>query len=181
MPIVRGRPSIGLATAVLLAAVPAAAQIVPGNRVRVHAAGQRSLVGTLQSLDETALILNPHGSSDAVTIDRSRVQRVDISQRRGRKGRGGLIGFIGGAALGAALGAGIAADCSEEDFLCLYPREQRGAYMAGSAVALGVVGAVIGAAVSPGEKWGRVPLDRVRVGVLPCPARGVGVVVSFGF
>jgi hypothetical protein len=155
MAIMGGRASIGLAAAALLAAVPATAQIEPGDRVRVHAAGQRSIIGTLRSLDETA--------------------------RRSRKARGGLIGFLGGAAAGMAVGHGIAGSCSERDFLCLYPREARGTYMAVSAVAFGLIGGVIGAAVAPGEKWGRVPVDRIRVGVLTGPARGVGLGVSVGF
>jgi hypothetical protein len=181
MAIMGGRASIGLAAAALLAAVPATAQFEPGDRVRVHAAGQRSIIGTLRSLDETALVLKPDGSDELVTVNRSRMRGVDVSQRRSRKARGGLIGFLGGAAAGMAVGHGIAGSCSERDFLCLYPREARGTYMAVSAVAFGLIGGVIGAAVAPGEKWGRVPVDRIRVGVLTGPARGVGLGVSVGF
>jgi hypothetical protein len=181
MAIMRGRASIGLAAAALLAAVPAAAQIELGDRVRVHAAGQRSIIGTLQSLDETALVLKPDGSGDLVTVNRSRMRGVDVSQRRSRKGRGALIGLVGGVAAGAAVGSLIASDCSEVEFLCLYPREARHAYIAVSAIGFGLLGGVLGAVVAPGERWDRVPVDRVRVRVLTGPARAVGLGVSITF
>lgn len=181
MAIVRGRVSIGLAAAALLSAVPAAAQISPGDRVRVHAAGQRSIVGTLQSLDETALVLKPAGGGDLVTVNRAGVRGIDLSQRRSRKGRGALIGLVAGAGAGAAVGSLMVSDCSELEFLCLYPREARDSYIAVSAIGFGLLGGVLGAVVAPGEKWDPVPGDRVRVTVLTGRPRAVGLGVSITF
>lgn len=184
MAIASGRVLTGLAAAALLAAAPAAAQIEPGERVRVHVAGQRSIVGTLRSLDEATLVVKAEGSNDVVTVSRSRLRGVDLSERRSRKKVGGLIGFVGGAAAGVA--TGIAADATEETVYCIFlPPEECGNYRAGRVIAFGVLGgalgATLGAVVAPGERWGPVPADRVRVSVLTGRARAVGLSVSFRF
>lgn len=53
---------------------------------------------------------------------------------------------------------------------------------AGVAVALGaIIGALVGLAIPPGERWKDVPLDKVRVSVRVVPGRGAGVFLTVGF
>jgi hypothetical protein len=43
------------------------------------------------------------------------------------------------------------------------------------------VGALIGLAIPPGERWRDVPLDSVEVSLRPVPGRGAGVFVTVAF
>jgi hypothetical protein len=179
---VRNRPLfVLLAAAMLLSAVHAAAA-EPGRRIRVAVPGQRSIIGTLQAMDATALTVKPDGSTGLVTLDRARISRLEVSQRSGRPSSGAAGGFVAGGLLGAMLGLVVPHDICRG---CLRPPNYqppgRASLVLVTSAIFGVLGAAIGAAVRPGEKWEVVSFDRLHVSVAPARGRGVRMAVSVGF
>jgi len=133
-----------------------------------------TVVGTVQALDDKALVLRMKGDGHAVTIPLSTVSRIEVgtSSRGKGAGRGALFGLLGGAVIGAAAGS----DCKESDFMCF----NRTATGLGGAV-LGVsIGALIGLAF-PGEAWHEGHLKGVQVRAATLRGRGAGLSLSAGF
>lgn len=162
-------------------AASAVAQVEPGTRVRVTENGQKRVVGRLVSIDETTLSVRPDGNAEPVAVSRSTLTRIDVSQRLGRKRRGATIGLLVGALAGAVALASATEDCSRNDFVCLFPREQQTTNTVLGAVVFGALGAGLGALVAPGEKWESIPSQRVRLSLAPTPGRGVAAQVTIRF
>jgi len=170
------------AAAVLLSAVHAAADAEPGPRVRVRAVGERPIMGTLQAMNETALTVKPDGRTGLVTLDRARISRIEISRGRSGGYTGAANGLVAGVLVGAFLGL-LAPDdyCGACFRSYTFRPTSRGKLVLVGAGIFGLLGAGIGAAVTPGEKWEVVSFDRLHVSVAPSDGRGVRMAVSFGF
>jgi hypothetical protein len=183
MPSAKGRASVVVAAAaVLLSAAHAAARAEPARRVRVRAAGERPIMGTLQAMNETALTVKPDDGSAPVTLDRARISRIEVSRGRSRRSTGAMNGLVAGGLVGAVLGLVIPNDYCPACFRSYnYHPPGPGKLVVVTAGILGVLGAGIGAAISPGESWKTVSFDRLHVTVAPAGGRGVRLAVSFGF
>ena len=158
-------------------------EVETGTRVRVMAPGVGTIVGALVASDAEAVTLQT-AKGDLRRIPRAELRRLDVSRRPGRRGRGALIGLAAGAVGGYIWAASTNPDgCTRSEYnFCffdgpLFTDEQSGAM---GAVALGALGAVVGALVAPGERWERVPDSAVRVSVAPA-RRGATVLVSLRF
>jgi len=154
-----------------------AAPLAHGTRLRLTTAtGDRPLVGRLVAADAATLTLQAPGQSEPVVVRRAGLTKVEMSAGRHSRGRGALLGAAIGAGAGAVIGAvaGAASGDDEGD-------EAYGAVAGASvtAVLLGSLGAVVGLAVPPSEKWQELPLDHVRLTL--SPVRGRGLAVSLGF
>ncbi len=158
-------------SATLSAQVPP--PLEPGQRVRVTARdsiGQPRgrLVGMVVTVTAENIVVEQRG--DQLTIPREVVTRLEVS--RGRKsnvGKGAAFGFLGGAGLGALLGAVVGASAQRGDF-CQRDSGCAGEYALIGGAAFGVLGAGIGAivgAASKTDRWEEVPLDRLSVGFAP--------------
>jgi hypothetical protein len=137
----------------------------PGARVRVTAPDEwHRVVGSLETIDSTTIVVR-RANGTTVAFPRERGTRLDLSGGPGACGggdRGGCIvlGFLGGAGVGALAGAMANHSCATGPgdrslcglaFLVMIP--------AGA-----VVGTVVGAVVG-GEHWKRTPLPaRLSVG-----------------
>jgi len=166
-----GRELNRLAVILLTAASVATGQLAaaqgaagPGSRVRVTTANER-FVGRLATVrDETVVVKRSRGDrTETVEIRKVDIHRLEVSEGPGRRGRGAKIGALVG--VGAAIAIGVAAgeDCMAvpgpatwENFteklnsnLCM----GHGATGALSAVLTVPLGALVGYAVAPGEKW----------------------------
>lgn len=126
---------------------PAAAQNldVPHNvRVRLTLAGERAqhVVGIVVPEGGDSLMVRTRDS--LAVIPRDRVQRVELSNRGGRRiGTGMLIGFAAGAVVGGVAGVSCTGDCQAEMPLIL-------------GGAAGGIGALLGGAVGAlvrSERW----------------------------
>lgn len=112
----------------------------PGMEVRVRLATSGAVDGKLESVTETALMVN--SAKGRRSIDRQQVTRVSVRTKARRK-RSLLIGLAVGAAGGVAFGGAAAAIC--QGSLC---GGHGVALVAGSAVGAAIIGSLIGAAVS---------------------------------
>lgn len=170
------------ATAILLSAVNAAAEAQPSPRVRVRVVGERPIVGTLQAMNEAALSVKPDGRTGLVTVDRARISRIEMSRGRGDSLTGAASGLVGGALVGAFLGMLVPDDYCPACFRSYNSRPTgRGKLVLVTSGIFGLLGAGVGAAVSPDERWEVVSFDRLHVTVAPARGRGVRMAVSFGF
>ena len=136
----------------------------PGTRVRITAPdlGIEKQQATFQALRGDTLAVT---ADSAMALSLSSVTRLDVYQGRKSWGwwKGGLIGFFGGAGLGALVGASV--DCQESaldspEELCTG---------AGAVVGAGVgllVGAVAGALIKT-DRWEEVPMDQLRLSLVP--------------
>ena len=121
--------------------------LAPGSRVRVSTPDER-VVGALAAIDgATIVVRRKNGSLDSLPMTPR--TRLDVSGgpglcSPGRRGTCVAVGFVGGAALGAVVGA--AAECSD-DGLCVLVY-----FFTVPAGAL--VGTIVGAVLG-GEHWNR--------------------------
>jgi hypothetical protein len=156
----------------------------PGARVRVTVGApvaerhlgafsqgaRRRLVGTLEAVRADTLVLRGK-TVQLVPVDSVRL--LEVSRGRHRQTWSGAgVGFAFGAGAGGLLGALASSSCESSE--CVDPGE----FIAGSVVALGVAGGLIGAVVGAAtetDTWEEVPLDRLS-GVPPA-AQGHVVVV----
>lgn len=138
--------------ALLLAQEPE--RLEPGMRVRLNAPAQASqrIVGTLTGVDVSVLTIQT--SKEEVVVRRDAIQTLELSERRGWRRRGALIG----AGLGVVVAVIAAASDDQEPFLFtgkpLFTRTDVGMMYGILAVPLG---AGVGALVAPGERWAAAP------------------------
>jgi hypothetical protein len=147
-----------------------------GTRVRVTATEGTMLFGTLASADETTIsLLRPDGEGPLV-IPRTAIAHLHFRQEAtpNRTGRGIVLGFIGGLALGTAYGIlGHPPFGHAYEMTVLHEGLAYG-------VLFSVPGAVIGGIKGAGHDggWREVPVDsRVRVG-LSSTGRSAGLRVA---
>ena len=97
----------------LAAAFPATvhgAEPTSGPRVRVTSAGNKRVVGTLVALDDQFLRLTVDEDKE-VRLQRAAVTMLEVSQRRGTRGKWILRGVLVGGAIGAGIGKATETDC----------------------------------------------------------------------
>jgi hypothetical protein len=131
-----------------------------------------TLTGQVVAMDDEAWTISDEGHR-RFKVPRQIIEAAEVSRGRASRGLGALAGLTLGASLGAILGA--AAGCEH----CFGPSKGGAALLAGAE--LGTIGAVVGVLVGGGERWERLPADRIRVTVGPQRGRGVGVSVAFAF
>jgi len=138
--------------------------IETGSRIRVTAPalGVDKLVGTSVEVDATRIRVQADDQAAAMTISLTEVTRLEVSQGRKSNALAGLgIGFLGGAAIGGLVAMQFdeeGGDSSQGQYFLF------GAVVGGAA--FGAIGAGIGALVKT-ERWEEVPLDRLRVSIVP--------------
>ena len=118
----------------------------PGMRLRVTAPDQfrQAFVGTFVADEPNALVVQ--AGAERIAVRREAIQRLEISERRSSKKQGALLG----AAVGTGLVLWMMLSVCHSDFGCENPEADRIA--AWCVVGVGL-GAAIGAAIAPGERW----------------------------
>jgi len=175
-----------LAAAVLAAAM-ATANAAPsgwpatGEKVRVRRLrGQDSEKGVVVQTDAEFLTVSLGSGQPPVRIPLASIERLEVARGRRRAApEGAVLGGVVGAVLGGLAVAGIGEALCENATNC-------GASAEGYLVGMGIlgaagagVGALTGLAVKV-DRWERVRVHRVRVGIRPARA-GAGVRVSLGW
>jgi len=132
----------------------------PGTRVRVTAPDIDKYDGTLQAMRGDTLTV------DTLRIAVESVTRLDVYRgQKSRVGKGALWGGVVGAVVGGVLGGiamGICSGSSTEECGLFIPLGALG----GGALGAGI-GAGIGAIAGPSDRWADVPLDQIRVSLVP--------------
>ncbi len=133
-----------------------------GARVKVFPAmaGAKPVTGELTKLAYDTLVILPEGNGSALTFYPSDLRKIEVSQGKGKSYA--LIGFAGGVAVGAGVGLAL---CSAEN--C--EGDLTGRVTALTAGLGGLVGLVVGALLSSGERWKEAELP-----ALPPVAVGLG-------
>ena len=168
-------------------------QTLIGQRVRVLMASPSGrterIVGNVVKENERTLILERSGSKDPpVTVERSTVTGVERSVAKSRRGHGATLGLLIGVVAGAAVGYAAGDDSKGVPFCTFDGCATLGPFVpskADTAVLLGatfgLVGAGVGAALSPGERWHRVPDEGIHFGLTPVAGGGLGARLSLSF
>jgi hypothetical protein len=182
---------LGLAT--LAAGRPATAEeakaVVPGSRVRVTTSEHR-FVGRLVGLQGETIVLE-RAKGETLDIRRADVLGLEVSQRPGRRLRGGVIGALVGLGAAAVIGVAGGDNCSSApstnpglpglsatfDSICF----GHGETAAISGILAVPAGALLGALIAPGEKWRPAGAADLSVQAGPSRGGGFGVGVAVGF
>ena len=168
--------AIGLTAAPLTAIASQESPVVkPGDRVRIMApsVSRAPFAGTLVTLQTDSLVVQ--GGANTWRLSLASVERVELS--RGRKSNvllGAGIGLLVGAGIGAMIGSG----CDTELFATKGECIALGAGVFGGAGAL--VGAISGA-LTRTERWAEVPLDDLRISIMPRRGGRVQFMASLSF
>jgi hypothetical protein len=147
-----------------------------GSRVRVttSAPASKRLTGTLVADDPSSLTLAIHGGRSRVTVPRSRLATIEVGRRRSHRGSAAARGALAGVLIGAVVGYAAGEDCPNGELICL----SRGDTVRAAAILGAPIGAVIGAFVSPRERWVRASTAGLHVSAAPVSLRGRGVGLS---
>jgi hypothetical protein len=184
--------TLGLAT--LAAGFSAAAEettaSVADPRVRVTTAEGR-LVGRVVTVRGETLVFERAGRADTLEIRRPEILALEVSERPSRRGRGAAIGALVG--VGAAVAIGVAggdtctASPGPADWGNLTERINSNLCFGHAETALlsGILtvplGALVGVAIAPGEKWRPVGMNQLSVGATASRGGGVGLRVTLRF
>ncbi len=141
--------------------LPAALQ--PRVRISSPRPGGSAIVANLVGVTGDSLMLRRSPEESPLALALESVGRIEVSQgRHARTGRGALIGFLTGTALGTGL---VVAAASADDSGMNDGVAEFAAFVLGSGIALaGVgIGALVGSAIHT-EEWREVPISQLRVG-----------------
>jgi hypothetical protein len=147
--------------------------LTEGTRVRIDG----RFVGTIFDLSSDTLVV--HGVDDRTSDSRSvavaEIDRLEVSRGMKSNWKTGMwVGTLAGAAIGALAGA---AGC-EDSFI--FSRDECIVMTGATGMLIGIpLGALTGALIKT-ERWENVPMEIVRVSVLP-QGGGVTVGMSIGF
>ncbi len=192
----RGVP-LGILLGLALAPAPLAGQrLVSGQLVRVHApaAGINHEPASVVALANDTLVVDrqaylAEGAVPALGLVRSRIPFAEVERLEVWKGRrhytleGTLLGLVGGAVAGSAIGRSSGdSNCGAWFVFCIRVTAEDKATIYG--VEGAVVGMIVGAFVGSklgGDHWDRVPLAglRVSVGLRSGGRLGVGAAMEF--
>ena len=155
----------------------------PGSRIRIKAPSAigHELMGTLVVLHADTLMLKVEGVSNPLSVSVASIAKLEVS--RGRKSplrgawKGAGKGFLYGVGTGALIGAVGGAIDGENIAYSIYMGLFFGAFYGPP---IGAVTGAVHAFASP-EQWKEVPLDRLRVGLVPQRRGGLVLLASLSF
>jgi hypothetical protein len=147
-----------------------------GSRVRVTS--DHPIVGKLLAIDNQSLTLDLGDAKDPVVVPRGAINRLEQSLGPGRKDHDAAAGAAAGAALAVGLGLAFGVGCKPS--LCS-SRATGAAQFAGLSAMVLVPSLAALSGLTGGERWRKVPLDRIKIGLAPTRGRGIGAALSFSF
>ena len=152
--------------------VPLQQSLAPGMRVRILAPGvsPSKVIGTVEKVSNDSVTLNVPGRDEPVSVLREKIARLDVSD--GPRSRGV------DAAIGAGIGAvgGALSNGSGNGHIV-----STGAVAGFCALVGAGLGALIGAAIPPGEHWKEMSATRYRVGFAPRLDHGLDLAAVWQF
>ena len=134
-------------------------EVQPGVRVRVVSPAAGTVTGRVTAVQGDEFLVARDRLADTVRLSANQLASLDLSVgRHKRRWRGAGLGLLGGAALGAVIGAATyqKPDCSGEAYFCDLGRGFDASF---GAVVFGGVGAVTGALVGAGSADDWKPLS----------------------
>ncbi len=153
----------------------AATHLAPGTKVKLTFPDERGVEGTLLALDDQQFTVQV-GDGTRV-YGRRYVGTLSVSRGSYSRGRGAAIGIGVGALMGTVVGLASRDDSPKRFFM----RSGAGDQAVILGLGLGIVGVVIGALASPGERWEEVPVGGAHLGPGLVPGGAVGASVALRF
>ncbi len=147
----------------------------PGAKVRVYAPDR--LVGIIEELNPDGLLLRLEDRDSPQAIPFASITRLEVS--RGKKSRflkGLGVGLLLGAVSGTAIGF---ASSDDPPWFFSFSAEAAVLGVLGG-LAGGVIGGVIGATTKV-DRWQELPLDQIRVTLMPYEGPGLTVSATVAF
>lgn len=156
--------------------VPLPQSLMPGMRVRILApdASPRKIIGTVEQVSDDSVTLDVPGRNEPVSILREKIARLDVSGGPGSRGVGAAIGGVIGAGIGAA-GCALSNGSGRGHIV------STGAVAGFCAVLGGGLGALIGVAIPPGERWKEISTSRYRFSFAPRLDHGLDLAAVWKF
>jgi hypothetical protein len=153
--------------------------LVPGLRVRIVAPdiAPGKLVGSILKADTESVTVEVSGRHEPVAVPRDKIMSADISE--GPRSRWVDVGI--GAGTGLATGAVACAAANSKSKGNLGNLVSGGEIAALCGLIGGGLGALIGAAIPPGERWHRLTASSYRVSVVPRLDHELGLAISMAF
>lgn len=158
--------------------------VAPGQRVKVSAPEARGTF-VVQSAGLDTLVLTSPDGSETRSVPIASISRLEVSggerSRMSGFGRGAGFGFLIGVGVGGMLGfADGDDDCAEAGWCFVELSASEKALLGGVVIGGlgGMIGGIVGVA-NPGERWRRVPVQRISAG--PAPGGGFAASVSLAF
>jgi hypothetical protein len=156
--------------------VPLQSSLTPGMRVRILApeVSTSRLIGTVDQVSDDSVTLDIPGRSEPVSILREKIARLDLSNGPRSRGVDAAIAAGIGAVIGAA-GCALANGSGRG-------RIVSGGAVAGACAVFGAgLGALIGVAVPPGERWKEISGTRYHVSFAPRLDHGLDLAAVWKF
>ena len=159
-----------------------ASPVGPRVRVTSTAAPSGPVTGTLVGIDDEALTVLVSKKGEPVRLRRAVIDKVEVSQRRGNRGKAMALGFVAGAAIGAIIGATQEPKCepTPHDQITYFDLCLEGLNTAGGGVVGAPIGLLLGLGLSHGERWEPTPLDDLSIAIGPTRG-GAAFSVRIGF
>jgi hypothetical protein len=156
--------------------VPLQQSLTPGMRVRILAPdlSPSKVIGTIEQVSDDSVTLGVPGRNEPVSILREKIARLDVSEGPRSRGVDATIGGVIGA--GIAAGACAAWNRSGQGHLVSTGEVAGVCALFGSGI-----GAGIGAAIPPGERWKEMSAARYRVGFAPRLDHGADLAIAWKF
>ncbi len=157
------------------------APLQPGDRIRVYAPSeyQDRVVGSIWSMERDAILVK-NETNITWCIAYPTITRLEVSRGRRSGASGALRGLLIGGGAGTLVGlVAVLSTCNKDD---ADPLECGYAWDGFAIVAS--IGALLGTtlgALSPGERWEGVPLERLRLQPLATPDGRFGLAASVRF
>jgi hypothetical protein len=156
--------------------VPPPLSLTPGMRVRILApeVSPRKVIGTVEKVSADSVTLDVPGRSEPVSILREKIERLDVSGGRRSRGVDAAIAGLIGAAISAA-GCALSNGSGQGHIVTT------GEVAAFCAVVGGSLGALIGVAIPPGERWKEGSTTRYRFSFAPRLDHGLDLAAVWKF
>ena len=151
-----------------------------GARVRVFltepAQGAAKVIkidGQPVGMDEATISVGKAITGQLVVIPRRNISSLDFKIREGQRGRGAKKGMITGALIGLVVGF-----AQGDGDAGSYGPHTAGQKAGIGALALGSVGALVGAVKSPGGQWQSLPPERIHLDLNSCKGSEEGPLLA---
>jgi hypothetical protein len=169
-----GRGIAATAAVALALSAPVCAAEEPRSRIRVTTAKGRTVGELAEVRGETLVLKRPHGDQvERVEVRKAEIVVLERSERRSRKGTGAMIGALAGVGASVAVGLLAGDECQSvpgpatwgnfvdklNSNLCF----SKGDTMVMGGLLFVPLGALVGYAVAPGEKWKAVGVSNLVV------------------
>ena len=158
-----------------------------GKRIRILAPGVvyrqtrdgrfYPVLGTINALRRDTIVFESKRYDSLMAVPLSAIQKIEVSKgKRPRVLLYGGLGFLLGSAAGFVIGVadGEGGRNSDSHFLLCIERAVIGGLS-------GLLGGIVWSLTAPSEKWGEVPLDKLKIGLIPMRNQEFVITASISF